>query len=194
LVAGPYSAKVSRPTNPSSQVVSATGIKLGPILVGEVVPSSVRKCPMVSRPAGDLFSLLMKKDPHHRRERNFCPAGDPFPTGQVLTALRASPEAKDPAIWQGTDSPASTAISCRSTTPTPSYRRFRRARSPSFHGRVNNSVSFLRPGSARASPRPRSPASPDSRLDTLRGQVLEVLAECRSHESSCQDPATHPSR
>jgi hypothetical protein len=83
---GPYCAKVSRPTDSSSQVLSATGVKLGPILVGEVVPSSARKCPMVSRPAGDLFSLLVKKDPHHRRERNFCPAGDPFPTGQVLTA------------------------------------------------------------------------------------------------------------
>jgi hypothetical protein len=110
---------------------------------GNLSRRALRKCPACPIPPG-ILPLYRKKDPHHRRGRNSCPRRGSYPHRKDFDLSLGPHRRQGTRIWQRTDGPARTPICCRRTTTIPSYLRFPKARSPSFHGRVNNSESFLR--------------------------------------------------
>lgn len=55
-------------------------------------PRGNRPSPAASTSTGgDLFSPLVKTDPHHRRGSFFVPGGDPLPSEQMLTEILLGP-------------------------------------------------------------------------------------------------------
>jgi hypothetical protein len=75
--------------------------------------------------AGDLFPLLVKTDPHHRRGSNFRPGRDSIPTGQISApprrrARQPPHEIKGPTIGNAIHRRARRRSSPRSTTAIPS--------------------------------------------------------------------------
>jgi hypothetical protein len=98
--------------------------------------------------AGDLFPLLVKTDPHHRRGSNFRPRRDSIPTGQISAPprrrARQPPHEVKRTDNRQRDSPARTAtVPLRAARRlSPACRKNRPVPTPSFYDRVNNFETF----------------------------------------------------